>query len=984
MKIKFLLLIFFFFSFVNFNGIKAQAIDTQDSLALVDLYNSTNGPGWINSTNWLTTFPVSSWFGVNVYNGRVDLLLLGSNKLEGVLPTALANLALARVLDFHQNQLTGNVPASMANLTNIGAIDLSDNQLNGTLPAALQNLPSSIFFRVEKNRFTFNGLEYLFTQMSSNQYFLYCNPQADIPINRTNNLISVSAGGTISNNTYKWYRNNTLVATITGDSTYSTGGVPGNYSVEITNSVIQNNPSSGDVNTQLTLFSISTPSMQDSLALVDLYNSTNGQNWVNNTNWLTTAPLSTWYGVTVRRGKVTMLNLPFNKLAGVIPLSAGNLTGLTDLVLPNNLLTGSLPASFINLFSLSNLNLSYNGLSGSIPDSIGSRTQLKNLDLSNNQLSGNIPTTLFNVFRTVSINLANNQFSGTVPPELADIKNLDKLFLHRNQLSGTIPGALGRLTTLTELMLDNNQLTGSIPDSLGGLINLALLSMASNQLTGKIPDSLGKLSHLRDLILYDNQLSGTIPSSLLNLHNLYDLHIGTNKFNFDGMETLPAVQYSLIYSPQANLPLHRNGNLFSVSAGGTLTNDSFRLYKDGVLSTLKIADSTFEINSPGRYYITVSNSIATKLILLSDSYAVAGLQLVDSVASVIQSINGTVPINIEAGPYHKLLLTVTPTQGANALNGDVDCKVTIDPVVASYNNQPYVQRHYDISPAINAASAAANVKLYFTQQEFNNFNAFPAHGLDLPTSSSDTAGIANLRVYQYHGFSTTSLPGSYTGAAIEIDPSDANIVWNAAAQYWEVSFDVTGFSGFFVSSQNSALLPLTLLSFTGKLQGSNGLLQWVTSGETHTSHFEIQRSTDGNNFKTITIINAAGNSTGSISYQYTDLIRNEPLYYYRLKMNDIDNRYTYSKTIKLTNIANSLVFTLSPNPTSEFVLIKMPPVTKIANIKLIDMSGRMVQKFLVQASITQIKLNLKGLTAGSYKIVFDDGTNIIVKTLIID
>ncbi|MCA9325067.1 hypothetical protein KDA23_03315, partial [Candidatus Saccharibacteria bacterium] len=55
----------------------------QDSLALVDLYNATSGPSWTNKTNWLSSSPINSWFGVRMLNGRVDSLLLFDNNLVG-------------------------------------------------------------------------------------------------------------------------------------------------------------------------------------------------------------------------------------------------------------------------------------------------------------------------------------------------------------------------------------------------------------------------------------------------------------------------------------------------------------------------------------------------------------------------------------------------------------------------------------------------------------------------------------------------------------------------------------------------------------------------------------------------------------------------------------------------------------------------------------------------------------------------------------
>ena len=65
---------------------------TQDSLALVDLYNSTNGPGWKIKNNWLTNNPLNSWYGVKVLNDRVIEMNLYNNNLTGKIPESIGNL----------------------------------------------------------------------------------------------------------------------------------------------------------------------------------------------------------------------------------------------------------------------------------------------------------------------------------------------------------------------------------------------------------------------------------------------------------------------------------------------------------------------------------------------------------------------------------------------------------------------------------------------------------------------------------------------------------------------------------------------------------------------------------------------------------------------------------------------------------------------------------------------------------------------------
>lgn len=83
-------------------------------------------------------------------------------------------------------------------------------------------------------------------------------------------------------------------------------------------------------------------------ALVALYNSTNGANWTNNSNWLS-ADESTWFGVEVTGCDITSIVLIDNNLQGTIPTEIGDLPNLLDLELSYNKLSGSLPPSVTNL-----------------------------------------------------------------------------------------------------------------------------------------------------------------------------------------------------------------------------------------------------------------------------------------------------------------------------------------------------------------------------------------------------------------------------------------------------------------------------------------------------------------------------------------------------------------------------------------------------------------------------------------------------------
>ena len=75
-------------------------VDINDSLALVALYNSTDGPNWIRHDNWLTSMPVNEWYGIILFpqKKRIVLINLSNNNLNGSIPAELGNFANLKYL----------------------------------------------------------------------------------------------------------------------------------------------------------------------------------------------------------------------------------------------------------------------------------------------------------------------------------------------------------------------------------------------------------------------------------------------------------------------------------------------------------------------------------------------------------------------------------------------------------------------------------------------------------------------------------------------------------------------------------------------------------------------------------------------------------------------------------------------------------------------------------------------------------------------
>ena len=148
----------------------------------------------------------------------------------------------------------------------------------------------------------------------------------------------------------------------------------------------------------------------DRAVLVALYHATNGDNWTNNSNWLSDAPLNQWYGVD------------------------------TD-----------------NRWNVHELSLTDNQLTGQLPPELGEFYAVKGLYFDNNQLTGHIPPELGNLSKNlVALWLHSNRFAGTIPPELGNLDKLDDLDISDNQFTGELPDELTNLRELYSLLFDNN------------------------------------------------------------------------------------------------------------------------------------------------------------------------------------------------------------------------------------------------------------------------------------------------------------------------------------------------------------------------------------------------------------------------------------------------------------------------------------------------------------------------------------------------
>ncbi len=177
-------------------------------------------------------------------------------------------------------------------------------------------------------------------------------------------------------------------------------------------------------------------------------------------------------------------------------------------------------------------------------------------------------------------------------------------------------------------------------------------------------------------------------------------------------------------------------------------------------------------------------------------------------------------------------------------------------------------------------------------------------------------------------------------------------------------------------------LPVSLLSFETKISNNKVLLKWTTSAEFNSKSFDAERSSNGLTWNTIGSMKAAGQSKNvNIDYNFAD---NAPLKgdnYYRLKMIDIDGKFTYTEVRMVTFGANSAM-SISPNPTNGIVYVHN--INGNALIKVYDQAGRSVlQQSVKGASGSNIAVDLSHLPATVYimQIVAESETPVTFKVI---
>ena len=186
-------------------------------------------------------------------------------------------------------------------------------------------------------------------------------------------------------------------------------------------------------------------------------------------------------------------------------------------------------------------------------------------------------------------------------------------------------------------------------------------------------------------------------------------------------------------------------------------------------------------------------------------------------------------------------------------------------------------------------------------------------------------------------------------------------------------------------------LPATGLSTVAILNDNVATVKWSTLSEQNTSHFIVERSLNNKDFAQVgNHVQAAYNSESKREYQLPDditAVANNNVIYYRVKLVDIDGKVSYSNVVAI-RLSKSAQISAWPNPFQTTIVLSVTSdkATNF-NIRLMDISGKLVRTVSQTVPKGQSQITLKDfdkLTQGIYLLEIMDeksGTTTVQKLL---
>ncbi len=203
---------------------------------------------------------------------------------------------------------------------------------------------------------------------------------------------------------------------------------------------------------------------------------------------------------------------------------------------------------------------------------------------------------------------------------------------------------------------------------------------------------------------------------------------------------------------------------------------------------------------------------------------------------------------------------------------------------------------------------------------------------------------------------------------LAVMPANYSEPTNTTASYgtnYLSQFQVNSFSGGGAGVGGNAngfgALPVEWLDFNVVKNNNDAIISWSTF-ENNNKGFEIQRSTNGIDFKSIDFVNSLANQSVN-QYLKTDFEPGNEVFYYRIAQIDLDGKISFSQ-IKSVNFKENLPFSIDlyPNPAqyhTQILIQSNKPSIEGENKLNIDLENITSGMYIIEIEIDGIRKQIK-------------------------
>jgi hypothetical protein len=299
-------------------------------------------------------------------------------------------------------------------------------------------------------------------------------------------------------------------------------------------------------------------------------------------------------------------------------------------------------------------------------------------------------------------------------------------------------------------------------------------------------------------------------------------------------------------------------------------------------------------------------------------------------------------------------------------------------------NQRAWYRTIVVSNASNYYQNSMSFKAWFSKVQLSNS---PTVIIEVKGSTTQSGTASTLIGSQSYTFPAAKAPGDWQQVSLDLTipvHTYKKLTISIRSTANNANFCVDDLC--FIEPA-SGLLPIIMTPLKGTYSNGVSHLTWTTLQESNSSHFDIERSSDGVNFTAIGKVYAKGFSDRSTEYSFNDVKVNAGTNYYRLRAVDKDADFKNSNIVALdVKIKGTYITGMYPNPFVEKVNIAVSSETSSqAVIRMFDNTGRMIasQQNAITKGVNNITIdNLAGLPRGIYMIKIQIGDDVITQKLI--